>query len=246
MKTLNSLIGLYFLMSVGLFCQAQNPVKDKSKLTSESLRSSGFEQANEKAQSGGLADTKQLKGTSGSPYLFDVWNQGVITMKDKNVILGKMFRYNLYTQQMQFITGDDTLAIANPEEIENIEFGGKTFIFTSYKAQGKDGKGYFELISDGRCRILKRWVVLYHVVDDEIANKNTASGEESSFLRDCNCFLQFGDAPAVQASHNKKEFLSCFNEDKDRVSKFMKQNNIKMKSENDLKAVVDFYNLTHK
>jgi hypothetical protein len=70
-KTLKSLIGLCFLIAVGFLCQAQNPVKDKSKLTSEPLRSSGFEQANEKAQSGGLADTKQLKGTSGSPYLFD-------------------------------------------------------------------------------------------------------------------------------------------------------------------------------
>ncbi len=246
MKTLKSLIGLCFLMAAGLFCQAQNPVKDKSKLTSESLQSSGFEQANEKAQSGGLADKKQLKGTSGSPYLFDVWNQGIITMKDKNVILGKMFRYNLYTQQMQFISGLDTLAIANPEEIEKIEFGGKTFIFTSYKAQGKNGKGYFKLISDGNCRILKRWVVLYHVVDDENLNRNTASDEESNFMRDCNCFLQFGDAPAVQASHKKKEFLNCFNEEKDRVSRFMKQNTIKMKSESDLKAVVDFYNLTHK
>ncbi len=246
MKTLKSLIGLCFLIAMGFLCQAQNPVKDKSKLTSEPLERSGFVPTNENAQSGGLADAMQLKGTSGSPYLFDEWNQGTITMKDKNVILGKMFRYNLYTQQMQFISGEDTMAIANPEEIEKIQFGGKTFIFTSYKAQGKDGKGYFELISDGNCRILKRWVVLYHVVDDENLNRNAASGEESNFMRDCNCFLQFGDAPAVQASHNKKEFLNCFNEDQDRVSKFIKQNSIKMKSESDLKAVVDFYNLTHK
>ena len=102
----------------------------KTEIVYELIKNSDFNQAYQKAQSGGLSGNQQLNGISGSPYLFDEWNDGVITMKDNTEIKGRKYRYNLYTQQMQFINGQDTAAIANPEVIRKISFGGKTFIFT--------------------------------------------------------------------------------------------------------------------
>jgi hypothetical protein len=242
MKTLKVIIGIICMLVVCSICQAQELSKRKSVIIGEPLKESDFSQPSTVQHSGGLSGEMSLKGTPGSPYLFDEWLDGTIIMKDKNPVKGKKYRYNLYTQQMQFIEGNDTVAIANPEDIEQISFGGKTFIFTSYDAPEKTGKGYFELISEGNCRILKKWVVLYHVVDEQEAGQMSSSADKSEFLRDCNCYLQFGETPAMKASHNKKELLPCFKEDQDKVEAFMKQNNIKMKTENDLKAVVDYYN----
>lgn len=242
MKTLKVLIGIICLLVLCGICQAQDFSKRKSVIVQEPLKESDFSQPATAQHSGGTSGERTLNGTPGSPYLYDEWLDGTIIMKDKNQVKGKKYRYNLYTQQMQFIEGNDTVAIANPEDIEQISFGGKTFIFTSYDAPETRGNGYFELISEGNCRILKKWVVLYHVVDEQEAGQMSTSVDESEFLRDCNCYLQFGETPAMKASHNKKELLTCFKEDQDEVEKFMKQNNIKMKTENDLKAVVDFYN----
>jgi len=242
MKTFIRLIGIICLLLVCSICQAQDFSKRKSVIIQEPLKESDFCQPSTQPHSGGFSGEKELKGKPGSPYLYVAWLDGSIIMKDQNRIEGKKYRYNLYTQQMQFIEGSDTMAIANPDDIEKIEFGGKTFIFTNYDATDRMSKGYFELISDGNCRILKKWVVLYHVVDEQEAELMPSSQDKSEFLRDCNCYLQFGDTPAVKASHNKKELISCFKEDQDKVEDFIKQNDIKMKSEADLKAVVDFYN----
>ena len=242
MKTAKTWICMICLLTVSCMCMAQNQSRTKSVIKHEPIKESDFSQPSAKPQSGGMAGKEQLQGTSGSPYLFDEWNDGVITMKDKSLINGKKYRYNLYTQQMQFIEDKDTVAIANPEDIEKIQFGGKTFIFSAYDSQGAIDNGYFELISDGNCRILKKWVVLYHVIDEQEPAIKATADEKSEFLRDCNCFLQFGDSPAIKASHNKKEFVACFKEDQDEVNTFIKQNGIKMKSESDLKAVVDYYN----
>lgn len=246
MKTLKALIGIICLLAVCSICQAQDLSKRKSVIVQEPLKESDFCQPATAQHSGGTSGERTLNGIPGSPYLFDEWLDGTIIMKDKNLVKGNMYRYNLYTQQMQFVEGNDTVAIANPEDIEQISFGGKAFIFTSYDAPEKIGNGYFELISEGKCRILKRWVVLFHVVDEQEAETMSSSADESEFLRDCNCYLQFGETPALKASHNKKELLTCFKKDQDEVEKFMKQNDIKMKTENDLKAVVDYYNQIQK
>jgi len=246
MKTLSTMIILSCLMTLGYWCKSQNPVKGKSVITSEPLKESNFGQIENKAQSGGLADNRELKGIPGSPYLFDTWYDGVITMKDKSRIEGKQYRYNLYTQQMQFVNGPDTVAIGNPKDIAKIQFGGRTFVYTSFSNQGKPDQGYFEQICEGNCRLLKRYVVLYHLVDNENSGIQNETGKDTPFLRDCNCFLQFGTEPTQQIGRNKKEFLSLFTKDKDKVAGFIKQKDVKLKNEEDLKAVVDFYNQLQK
>jgi hypothetical protein len=150
-------------------------------------------------------------------------------------------RYNIYTQQIQFIKDGDTMAIGNPENIKMIRIADKAFVYNEFLDGSIVKTGYFELRQDGNCRLLKRWKALYQVSEETSTNAGTPE-ETDVFITDCHCYLRFGNQPAFSVSHNKNELIGSFGDKADRVRDFMKKSDIKLKSEEDLKMVVNFYN----
>jgi len=192
--------------------------------------------------SSGSVDYKEgLEGTPGTAYLNPEWQQGVIIMNDKIVIENIPMRYNLFTQQIQFIKDGDTVAIGNPEDIQKIRIADKEFVFNEYLDGNIVKTGYFELRQDGNCRLLKRWKAIYQMSDETNTPKG-ASAENDVFITDCHCYLRFGNQPAFAVSHNKKELIESFGDKSDRVKDFMKKSDIRLKKEQDLKIVIGFYN----
>jgi len=192
--------------------------------------------------SGGSSSTKsKIEGTTGNAYLNGDWQEGTITMKDNTVITGNKYRYNIYTQQMQFISNEDTMALANPEATKSIQFADRVFVYTNFYSQGELKQGYFELLNEGECCLLKRWVVSYHLVEGEAYQSSMASGNDA-FIRECACFLKFGNNPAIALEHRKKDFLNCFEEDSDHMGAYMKIGKLKHKDQEDLVEIVSYYN----
>jgi hypothetical protein len=243
MKTTKFLIALGIML---FFSQlfAQDPSKRTNNFNIDGPE--GGESARRgTTYSGGAVSDAPMGGTTGSAYLDHNWQEGVIIMKDKSVITGNKFRYNIYTQQMQFITDGDTMAIANPEEIKFIRFADKVFVYTDYSCNGELKQGYFELLKDGECSLLKRWVVSYHVVDGEAQQRLSSSGEKEEFIRECNCFLKFGVQPAKAIENRKKDFIACFGKDGKNIETYMKNSRLKYKSQQDLYEIVAYYNEFH-
>lgn len=241
MKTRMSLM-ILGLMTVFFYSSAQQVTKSGSP-------SSVDAQAKVKATpivvksnpvSGGLEYKKGLEGTPGSAYLNPEWQLGVIVMKDQSVIENLPMRYNLYTQQIQFVKEGDTMAVGNPEDISKIRIADKEFVYLEYLDNNLIKSGYFEVRQEGTCRLLKRWKAMYHLSDENSENEDDETTD--TFIKDCHCYLQFGDRPAFSASHNKNQLIASFGDKSDRVKDFMKKSNIKLKDEEDLKMVVKFYN----
>ncbi len=239
MKTRMSLM-IAGLMTVFFYSSAQQVTKSGSP-------SSVDAQAKVKATpiviksnpvSGGLEYKNGLEGTPGSAYLNPDWQPGVIVMKDQTVIENLHMRYNLYTQQIQFVKETDTMAIGNPEDISKIRIADKEFVYIEYLDNNLVKSGYFELRQDGNCRLLKRWKAMYHLLDETTNNDE----QTETFIKDCHCYLQLGDRPAFSAGNNKNQLLACFGNKSERVKEFMKKSNIKLKNEEDLKMVIKFYN----
>ena len=190
------------------------------------------------ATSGGSYASYSLPGQRGSAYLNPEFVEGLIVLKDGSEKKDKLMRYNLYTQQMQFIENEDTLALGNPHEIEYISLDDKVFVYSDFICSGKHKSGYFELLESGDCRLLKRWFALYQEVDNTVDGNN----ECDIFYRDCQCFLQFFMNPATPVLEKKKDFVMSFANNGDEVKDFMKQDKLKPKNEDDLMKIVAYYN----
>lgn len=238
MKTQRIFTTLWVLLIVSTLSWAQTPGKSSGTSTNEMKQKATPARIDMGASTGGLMTDKGLPGSKGGAYLDPDFTEGVIIMKDGTRIPNKPMRYNIYTQQMQFVENTDTLALANPDEIEYLKIADRTFVYTNYICKGEHKKGYFELIEDGECRLLKRWVALYHEVDQ--------SSQESTdcdvFYRDCQCFLQFFLNPACPVEPKKNDFVMSFASKGESIKTFMKNNKLNPKNEEDLSRIVDYYN----
>lgn len=244
MKTTKLLIALGIML---IFSQsfAQDPTK-RTNLNNAGIRAG--ESANHSdGNSGAISSDFKIGGTSGNPYMNSEWQEGIIIMNDNSVIKGNKFRYNIYTQQMQFTDDKDTMAIANPEEIKFVRFATNVFVYTDYLYNGELKSGYFELLKDGngKCSLLKRRKVSYHLVDHDANQVLDPSCKSEEFVQECSCFLKFGDQPAMALENRKKDFLNCFDGESEDIAAFMKSNKMKFKDQDHLIEIVSYYNEIH-
>jgi hypothetical protein len=239
MKTQTSLTMLVLLFFICSAAFAQLPDRPSKIRSNEVQTKSNPEQIDLQAGSSGAFDEAALPGSKGSAYLNPSFIESVIILKDGSRIEGKPMRFNLYTQQMQFIEENDTLALGSPEDIDYIRIADKVFVYTNYIQNGEHKAGYFELLEDGECRLLKRWAALYHEVDDE------GNAGSEGFYRQCNCYLQFFMNPATSVQKKRKDLAMSFASNGDDVLDYMKDEKLKPKNDEDLAKVVEYYNSLH-
>ncbi len=229
------LLMLIFATSVAF---AQQPGKLQKSNSSKLESTSNQQHIDMQSASSGGHDAYVLRGLRGTAYFNTEFTEGVIVLRDGTQIDGKPLRYNIYTQQMQFIEGGDTLALGKPDEIEYIRMDGHLFVYTNFICNNEHRSGYFELLKEGNCRLLKRWSALYHEVDSD----QGSSTMDNCFYRDCQYFLQFFMNPASQVLDKKKDFVKSFANNGDNIKEFMKKGNLKPRNEEDLTRIIDYYN----
>ncbi|MFP4471715.1 MAG: hypothetical protein ACLFPE_13610 [Bacteroidales bacterium] len=218
---------------------AQQP--QKTSLPQVADKQEAFEPAGMqllKNTGGSVASKAQFRWETGA-YLNAQWQNGLILMKDGNAVRDHRFRYNLYTQQMEFTDGSDTLAIANQEDIDLLRIGDRVFVYTNYFCDAKEKSGYFELLEDGNCRLLKRWTASLHKAEGEDAGVDC---REDMFCKECNCFLQFGETMAKPVSLKREDFVQLFGDDAGRMNRFIRKNKLKVRDQEDLRNIIAFYN----
>ena len=186
--------------------------------------------------SGGRYDRATYVPETGM-YLDESWQPGYAILQDHSRMDNLMLRYDIYNQQMQFIKGEDTLAFSRPEELDFININGRCFVYEEYVDNGVIGKGYFELLKDGDCKLLLRRTVLYHVKAEELSGN-----VNEEYLRDVSYFVKKKDQQAKEIRVNKKSVLCLFKDEEENIRQYMKANDLKMKSRDDLVQVVAFYN----
>ena len=99
---------------------------------------------------------KQYLSVEGSPYLYKSWSAGRILLVNDTVGAEYRIRFNVYGNEMQFINKSDTLIIANPQMISAILLDGHRFEYLPYFQGTTQEMTYFEVIAEGKVRLLVR------------------------------------------------------------------------------------------
>ncbi len=178
-----------------------------------------------------------LEGDASSLYIGNDWPEGVLILKGGKKIDDYRFRYDIYSDQMQFISGKDTLAFASPGEVHSVSFDNKTFVYEPYECTGMLMKGYFELLVPGKKQLLLKRTVTYHLPE----NAEGVEGKETYLVSEC-YFIKTGVHPAQKIMCNRKGALEEMGDRKDEMDDYLKKTGNKVKNLQDLKAMVEFYN----
>lgn len=236
MKTRTTLTVLLCLSFVIAIAQQNSPSVNKNKVVPV------LENENPSSTGGGSSArimSSYNLGDECSMYLNEDFQKGILTLKDKTVIEDRLYRFNIYNQQMEFILNEDTAAIGNPEELQLLHFDDKDFIFAEYHSDQKVNNAYMELLVDGDYQLLLFCYIKY------TSKENTEDSQDESGVihyLEKEYFIAFKNEPANPILINKKEVINTVQVPGKDIKQYMKNSNNQMKTEADLVDVLKYCN----
>lgn len=136
-------------------------------------------------------------------------------------------RYRLANDEMQIIHEKKQKALY-PQKVRKLIFKKddteQVFVPAEYFGKKTTNLGYFELLAEGKIKLLKQY---------QKRGKRKVKTD---------LFIQTEDNPAECFKVKKFAVLKLMNRHQSEISKFISENDLNVKRENDLKKVFDFYN----
>ncbi len=181
----------------------------------------------------------------GSPYEANSFQSTAIYYGDE--LEGELYyRYNAYNEEIEIkqqnVAHETIRALAKDKKIKIMVDGRPMAFKTFIDKSGKTQNGYLTLVKDGKFKLYQR----LHITFKE------AKKSENSFTKDVPArftqfteyYLESEDGKRIdQLELNTKKLLKLVGEsNQDSVKKFIKENNIKLKGENDIQKILDFLN----
>jgi hypothetical protein len=233
-----SAIILAFVVMVGAFkiSTAQNTGKSDDPKTSSSKNdvTKNTSITSEDSQN----QKSQQKDTKGQIYVGSDWPQGTVVLRDGTVMDKYSLRYNFLTDQIQFISGKDTLSFADPEELRTVAFSGHTFVYETYISDTTTRQGYFELIVPGKNKLMLRRYVTGQKPDPKNPNDKSLTRYQ---VDEC-YFISKPGVPANKLACNRKSVLTFLNDHDEDISEYLRITGNKVRTIEDLKLLVSYYN----
>jgi hypothetical protein len=237
MKT--KIIVSFVLSLLLVFCYAQQ--ENQTLMNKNAVKAD--DKNNNQAGTGSNSSTGLMVqtdwGEECSIYKNKNFEKGELRLKDNTVFEDRTYRFNMYTQQMEFILNNDTAAIGNPEELESLEFGDKHFIYDEYVYEDKILKGYLEVLVEGKYRLLLQCKIKYTLRED--AFDPTSAPVEKYYLGK-QYYISTNNEPAEPIMLDKKDVINSLKVSGKDLKKYIKTNHISMKTESDLVNVISYCN----
>jgi len=162
-------------------------------------------------------------------YLNPDWEPGSMQTSDKKMISNVAFMYNVTNDKFEI------RANVNPNAVGRITFNGMVFIYSQFIVNDQVRSGYFELLSEGRAVLLKRYSV------------KTSSGRKGAFGYDAyqnvnvDYYVKVGDKPAVPVQKKAGDFVKALSDHKEEVTAYIKKNQLKMIKKKDIIQLLNYY-----
>ena len=177
----------------------------------------------------------------GNPYVDEEFKKGEILFKDSSIYNGISLRLNHNNDQIEFQQDGQILAIPNPEDLISVFFGNHHFIYCKYTKGKKILSSFFEVLVSGRTDLL------YHresIVKREQLPPSEMSGKNyRDYFRTVeDYYIKRKGEPAFLVYKTKKSILKALPDKKSELENYIDQNSLKIKKEEDLKALVEYYN----
>jgi len=175
----------------------------------------------------------------GTPYLECKTNSCTLILNNHKKIDSLTIRYNIYQDQMEIERKGTYYVIPRQKEFAAFLLEEQLFRYLTFKDDGKLQTGNLEVLVEGKCSLYRRYCIS---LKEAQAPKPYQDPKPASFKNTSpEFFLNFGIDHAVKVT-STKEFISALPTQKDEVSLYIKKNKLKLRKQEDLEKVVEFYN----
>jgi len=184
------------------------------------------------------AKASSEKEIDGNPYFNKNWLNGSVKLVGRNEQKVDSMRYNVYSNEIQFSYQDTIYFISNTKDIIYFTIGESKFIFYMYSHDNE--RRIFEVMSEGEKVILLKMYSCSIIEGKKSDGINPGTIDKFKISSDYYTIKNFQPAQEFRMkSDNLTELLTDKN---DEVSKYIKDNKLKMKKEEDFIKVFNYYN----
>jgi len=190
---------------------------------------------------------EKIKHIEGSPYYTDKFQNGKLILSSGEVKIYDNLNYNAFIDRFEFLDNDNKFIIANPGIIDTIVHSGHIFQYKDYTTEeGEQKTGFLILLAEGKCDLYKKEIIEfkpYEQTSGHFENK-----PDRFKARPPKYFLKKGDSNIKEIdSFRKRKFLRLyFKNNKDEFLEYIKNNNLRLRKEEDLIEFIEYYNNTVK
>ncbi|MGQ8337904.1 hypothetical protein ACUNWD_15245 [Sunxiuqinia sp. A32] len=175
----------------------------------------------------------------GSPYLQEDFIEGLIIINDSSLYKGVPMRYNVYNEIIEFEHPNGTiLEIDNPDQFREYIINDQAFIYHTLAKTNKNEKGFYEVLVSGKLTLAKKYNIELKDPLPPQAYKD-AKPAEFSFKPSYYYIIKGNQISEVS---NEKNLLEAISSNQNNIKSYIKKNKLKVKKEDDLKNIIEYYN----
>ena len=188
-----------------------------------------------------VLDKKKFEFT-GSPYADSNFYKGYIITSDSSIYHGIYLRYNNYKDVMEFKKEENEIyEIPNALPVLQMKFNGAIFEKKMYQLKGISKSGFFRRVTNGRTSLFcQQRIILEKAKMASLYNASKLPNFKQTALK---WYLQMDKNKELVSFSNKKELLSILSDEENKLSTFIKKNKLKIRREDDMVEIVNYYNV---
>ncbi|MFY9151467.1 MAG: hypothetical protein WAO52_05600 [Prolixibacteraceae bacterium] len=178
---------------------------------------------------------------AGSPYLNKEFISGNILKINNSEIKDIPLRYNIYTNNFEFLKDSVVLNIVAPSEIAKITLNNQSFAYSRYITPKNIRYSYFQVISGGNYQLLKMYRVVFENADGKIFGSDSSRFVQAAPLY----YLRYNNGLA-HLIDSKKKLIKILQPIPEEIINFIQQQRTIIRDENKLIELLDLTNKTMK
>ncbi|RCW33308.1 hypothetical protein DFO77_11373 [Marinilabilia salmonicolor] len=217
-------------LSITSFCQSNIP-RDLKSFTDQ------FRYEEIRTNTENRANYNFIKG---SPFLNKEFSEGEVTMNDSIKFQGVPLRYNIHSDKMEFMTENNLiLEVDNTTASYIFNVGDKIFKNKSYHQNNQEKTGILQLLVDGKFKLYKKYTVDFEAATEA---KGFQESEPNRFERKKDQYFISLPNKIPELITRKKDLIRVLEPEKPEIKKFIKDERIKTRSEEDLIKLIQHCN----
>jgi len=182
----------------------------------------------------------QATETIGSPYLFDNFEEGIITLTDGKNTANLQLNFNIYENRVEFSDAGGVIALDN-EMVDRFVFTGtgSELIFTKgFDSRRLSSEEYVHILVDEPVKLLKKHEVSFQ---ENVATYGTATQKDEYISNERFYIHEDGETKQIRRL-SQRRVLRTLNDYRDEMGTYIDENDLNLGNTGDLVRLILYYN----
>lgn len=177
---------------------------------------------------------EKYEDIDGSPFYNNDWQHGSVKLESDVELKLDSCKYDIYVGKLMFLNNNNPLYFSNPTDIESFNIGETKFI---NQKSGNNNKFYECIYCHKDLKLLKEYKCIF------IEGRETdgiVPATKDKYTLNSYLYLKEKDS-LIKIKQNKRFILKILKDKEDEIKRYIKENHLNLKKENDVINVFKFY-----